>query len=115
HEAKIRPLERRGVRYGWQLPCWARGTAAEPGARVLLERLVGEFTEVASGCTGGGGLVPQVFPEASQRIGESRLAEFAAAGVDVVVTGCASGTRRLEASRGAEGPEVVELATLLWE
>lgn len=95
HGQRLRPLPRNGRRFGWQLPCWARGTAAEPGARVLLEQLVGEFVEVREGCSGGGGLVPSVFPDASRRIAESRLAEFQEAGVDVLVVGCASGARRL--------------------
>lgn len=126
HEQRIRPLPRDGRRFGWQLPCWARGTAAEPGARVLLERLVGDFVEVSDGCSGGGGLVPSVFPDASRRIADSRLAEFQAAGVDVVVAGCASGARRLRSSAGVPSagesrstagakPRVVELARLLWE
>lgn len=112
----LRRVDRPGVRYGWQPPCWARGSSAEPAARVLLEQLIGEFVEVDPGCTGGGGLVPSVLPEASRRIGVSRLEAFRAAGVDCVVTGCASGARRLRASaqsEAAEAPRVVELTSLL--
>lgn len=116
---ELRRVDRPGIRYGWQPPCWARGTNAEPAARVLLEQLVGEFVDVEPGCTGGGGLVPSVLPDASRRIGVSRLEALRAAGVDCVVTGCASGARRLRASaqsmpdRADTAPDVVELTSLL--
>ncbi len=104
-----------GVRYGFQMPCWARGTAAEPAALVLLEHLVGTVVTVAPGCSGGGGLLPVTYPEVSRAIAKGRAAEFAEHGVDKLVTGCAAGARRFRALDGAPTLEVVELTTLLWE
>jgi Fe-S oxidoreductase len=103
------------VRYGFQMPCWARGTAAEPAALVLLERLVGSVVTVPPGCSGGGGLLPVTYPDVSRGIADARLAEFAEQGVTKLVTGCASGARRFRAAGSAQTPEVVELTTLLWE
>lgn len=115
HEHELSPVARPGARYAWQSPCWARGTAAEPAARVLLKRLLGDFVELGSSCTGGGGLVPSVFPEASRRIAATTYRELGDARVDFVVAGCASGARRLRAARDTGGPEVVELSALLRE
>jgi Fe-S oxidoreductase len=104
-----------GARYGFQMPCWARGTAAEPAALVLLERLVGSFETLGSGCSGGGSLLPVTYPDTSKAIADGRLAQFAERGVTKLVTGCASGARRLRAAGDATTPEVIELTTLIWE
>ncbi len=104
-----------GARYGLQMPCWARGTAAEPAALVLLERLVGGFVTVAAGCSGGGGLLPVTYPEVSAAIARRRLDELAFEGVSHVVTACAASARRFRTAAPEGAPEVVDLGTLLWE
>ncbi len=103
-----------GARYGFQMPCWARGTSAEPAALVLLERLVGSFVTLGPGCSGGGGLLPVTYPDTSKAIAEGRLEEFAEQGVSKVIAGCAAGARRFRSAVGGE-LEVVELTTLLWD
>ncbi len=112
--SELRRVAEPGVRYGYQAPCWARGTAAEPAAAVLLERLLGQqYVTLPPGCSGGGSLLPLTYPETSRKIAEGRLAEFREHEVDVVVTACASGKRRFDDAK--RDVKVVELSTLLWQ
>lgn len=113
HGNELRAVGRSGARYAWQPPCWARGTAAEPAARVLLKQLVGDFVESTGRCSGGGGLVPSVFPQISRRIAATTYGGLRDIPVDVVVAGCASSARRLRAAAEPGGPEIVELTALL--
>lgn len=115
HTGELPVVGRPGARYAWQAPCWARGTAAEPAARVLLTQLLGDFVESSERCSGGGGLVPSVFPRISRRIAATTYRKLHDASVDVVVTGCASSARRLRTVAQPGGPEVVELTALVRE
>lgn len=111
--AQVARVNEPGARYGFQPPCWARGTAAEPASAVLLERLLGQYVTVPPGCSGGGALLPLTYPENSRAIARGRLEVFREHGVDRLVTGCASSARRFRSVGG--DVQVVELTTLLWE
>jgi Fe-S oxidoreductase len=89
------------------------GKYEEP--RALLERIAGapprefERNRERADCSGGGGVLPLTFPEASRGAAASRIAEHRRLGGGAVVTACASSLRRLK----TEGADVEDLVTWL--
>ncbi len=109
------------TRYVWQVPCWARGTSAEPAQRVLLRRLLGDAVDLdpPRGCSGGGALLPQVHPEISRAIARQRADVLRGRECSrvMIVAGCASSARRFNRAldgTGAAAPSVL-LSTLVWQ
>lgn len=107
------PVESGVLRY--HDPCLlGRGLGVYDAPRRLVARAcaggLSEFVHRRAGsrCSGGGGLLPVTRPTAAAAIAKSRTAEHERLGGGTIVTGCAAGTRRLQAS----GANVVDFFTL---
>ena len=97
----------------WHDPCrLGRGLGQYDAPRHVLTRILGrspdEFAErrEQGGCSGGGGLLPLTFPDASRGAASRRVAEHEELGGGRIVTGCASSLRRFRAA-GAEADDLV--------
>jgi Fe-S oxidoreductase len=109
------PIKRtRPVAY-YHDPCYlGRHLGLYDPPRQLAGRALDELREFSrareeSECSGGGGLLPLTMPEAADAISAHRVAEVREAGVQTVVTSCASCKRRL----GRDGVRAVDLIELL--
>lgn len=96
-------------------PCQlGRGLGRYEEPRAILQHLTGraplEFvrTRAESECSGGGGLLPLTFPEASQAIADARIAEHREAGGGRLVTACGGALHRFR-SRGEDAVDLVSL------
>lgn len=115
-ELPANALEGRKLRY--HDPCHlsrSLGRSKEP--RAVLARLTGappdnflRAREQAE-CCGGGGLLPLVYPEISEKIADERIAEHRQAGGGQLVTACAQSLRRFR----SRGEAAVDLLTLVAE
>lgn len=99
----------------WIDPCQlGRGLGRFDEPRRVLDRITGKppgelpRSRERGECSGGGGLLPVTRPEASRAIADARIAEHAAAGGGLLVTGCASSLHRLR-SRGADVTDLTAL------
>ncbi|MBW2522636.1 MAG: (Fe-S)-binding protein [Deltaproteobacteria bacterium] len=99
-------------------PCQlGRGLGRYEQPRTILERLTGRapLALVRSGahaeCSGGGGLLPLVYPELSRAMAAERFGEHLAAGGGRLVTACGGSLYRFRRS----GHEVVDLMSLVAE
>ena len=94
-------------------PCrLGRGLGRYEQPRALLEKIAGappaefERNRARADCSGGGGLVPLTFPDASRGAASARRAEHERLGGGTIVTACASSLRRLR-TVGAEAEDLV--------
>ncbi len=94
-------------------PCrLGRGLGRYEQPRALLEKIAGappaefERNRGRADCSGGGGLVPLTFPEASRGAASARTAEHERLGGGTVVTACAASLRRLQ-TVGADAEDLV--------
>lgn len=116
HLAALRPIVGlAGRHYRWHDPCkLGRGMGVYQAPRAILQRILGEpplefqRNREAGLCSGGGALLPLSYPQAAQASAQRRIAEHAALGGGVVVTGCAGSLKRFRVS-GAETLDIVHL------
>lgn len=94
-------------------PCrLGRGLGRYEEPRALLRRIAGappaefERSRQRADCSGGGGLVPLTYPQASRIAAEARLAESERLGGGTIVTACAASLRRMK-RRGADVEDLV--------
>jgi Fe-S oxidoreductase len=96
-------------------PCYlGRHLGLYDPPRRLAAKALDELKEFSrargeSECSGGGGLLPVTMPETADAIAEHRLSEVREAGVQTVVTACATCKKRL----GRDGVRAVDLVELL--
>jgi Fe-S oxidoreductase len=103
-------------RYRYLDPCQlGRGLGRYDQPRAILERLTGQKPQSfvrsrsAAECSGGGGLLPFVYPELSEAMADERFAEHVDAGGGRLVTACGGSLHRFRRS----GHEVVDLVSLV--
>jgi Fe-S oxidoreductase len=94
-----------------------RGLGVYDAPRLALERTLGRAPdelymrrELAE-CSGGGGQLPRIFPEASDAIADERMMAHEAAGGGLLVTACPGAAQRLSGRPGAG--EVASLDSFL--
>jgi Fe-S oxidoreductase len=98
------PLRATGERAVWHDPCWlARGLGVTAAPRQVIAAVTGRPPVEAwphpdrTGCTGAGMGLPATHPAAARAMAEGCRRDLAAAGADVVVTGCADAGATLAA------------------
>jgi Fe-S oxidoreductase len=97
-------------------PCrLGRGLGRYEEPRALLARIAGappaefERSRERADCSGGGGLLPLTYPEASRTAAAARRSEHDRLGGGTIVTACASSLRRMKST----GADVEDLVTWL--
>lgn len=109
------PIKQTRERAFYHDPCYLgrhQGLYAQP--RNLAKKAVATLSEFSrnrgeSECSGGGGLLPITMPAAADAIADHRVEEVKEAGVDTVVTACATCKRRLTRA----GVTAIDLVDLL--
>lgn len=109
----------KGRTFGYQDPCQlGRGLGRYEEPRAILARLSGEppvemlRNRQHAECSGGGGLLPLSYPDASEKMADERIAEQGQRGGELV-TACAQSLKRYR-SRGAEAHDLMSLVAEAW-
>lgn len=116
HTERLDVRRRRAAAF-YHDPCYlGRYLGVYDPPRRLLSRCVDQpkeffYSREEAECCGGGGLVPQTFPEAAATQAKRRLSEAELFEVDLVVTACATCKRML--ARQNPEVEVLDLVNLL--
>ena len=111
--ARLRPLEDLGPAR-WHDPCQlGRGLGRHDEPRAVLARIAPQIGELArardaADCSGGGGLLPRVRPEASRAIAAERVEQHRRAGGGALVTHCAASLHRFRTA-GEPAQDLVSL------
>jgi Fe-S oxidoreductase len=109
------PIARKSEAAFYHDPCYLGRHLGlyDPPRRLLSKAVEGlrEFSRARAEaeCSGGGGLLPVTMPNTADAISEHRLEEVKEAGLDRVITACATCKRRL----GRSGVNAIDLIELL--
>jgi Fe-S oxidoreductase len=108
------PVRQKRPRAFYHDPCYlGRWLGVYEAPRSLARKALDELHEFSRAraqaeCSGGGGLLPMTMPRIADAIAEHRLTEVRQAGVDTVVTACATCKKRLSRD-GVTAVDVVDL------
>lgn len=120
-ERRLRPVKRDDRTITYHDPCYlGRHNRVYSPPRALLAVSGAEVAEMPrsgerSFCCGGGGARAFAEETVGRRIADERMAEATATGADVVATACAFCAVMLTGARGADGPQVRDVAEVLLE